>query len=231
MARVSRSALTKLEIIRVASRKFLEEGYTDTTVKAICNELDMSTGNLTFYYPTKEHLLASLVKVLCEFQRNLIGRESNEGYSSILSVCLEVGTMAAVCENDAVARDFFLSAYQSALSLDIIRKNDAIRAKEVYKDYCSDWTEEQFAEAQILISGVEYSTMMASQSEVPLRSRIATAINAILTVYGVPEEIRQQKIEKVLSLDCQKLGRNILVDFKKYVNTVNEEALIDLVKN
>ena len=52
MARINRSALTKLEIVRVASRLFLEQGYSATSAKAVCKELDMSPGNLTFYFPT-----------------------------------------------------------------------------------------------------------------------------------------------------------------------------------
>ena len=49
---------TKLEIIQTATRMFLENGYSTTSIKAIANALDMSTGHLTFYFPTKEQHLA-----------------------------------------------------------------------------------------------------------------------------------------------------------------------------
>ena len=49
--------MTQLEIIRVASRKFLEEGYGSTTVSAMAKDLDISPGNLTFHFPTKEHMV------------------------------------------------------------------------------------------------------------------------------------------------------------------------------
>ena len=52
----------------MASRQFLEKGYSATTVAAISKELAMSPGNLTFHFPTKEHLLAELVDLLCSFQ-------------------------------------------------------------------------------------------------------------------------------------------------------------------
>ena len=68
MARISKSDLTKLEIIRVATRMFLDKGYSKTTIKAISDELGMSTGNLTFYFPTKEYLLGALVEMLIDFQ-------------------------------------------------------------------------------------------------------------------------------------------------------------------
>ena len=68
MAHKSRTNTTKLEIIQIASRMFLEKGYSKTTIKSISDELDISAGHLMFYFPTKEHLLLILVDLLCDFQ-------------------------------------------------------------------------------------------------------------------------------------------------------------------
>lgn len=89
MARITKSTLTKMEIIRVASKMFLENGYSATSAKAICSELGISTGNLTFHYPTKEHLLAVLVDLLCRFQWETMKKETNEGNTPIMAVCLD----------------------------------------------------------------------------------------------------------------------------------------------
>lgn len=50
----------------------------------------MSTGNLTFYFPTMEHLLTELVGLLCKFQWKMLEEEAAEGNSSLLAVCLEL---------------------------------------------------------------------------------------------------------------------------------------------
>ena len=59
---------TRKEIIQVATKKFLELGYSNRSAKTISEEVGISTGNLTFHYPTKEHLLAKLTEMLCDFQ-------------------------------------------------------------------------------------------------------------------------------------------------------------------
>ena len=41
MARINKRALTRLEIIQVASRKFLNDGCGTTAVSAIARELEM----------------------------------------------------------------------------------------------------------------------------------------------------------------------------------------------
>lgn len=230
MARIDRSALTKLKIVQEASKQFLVKGYSQTTISAISKELDMSPGNLTFHFTTKEHLLAELVDLLCDFQWKLMEEEANEGYSSIMAICLELTSMASACEDDSVIKDFFISAYTSPMCLEIIRKNDTKRAKNVFKDYCPDWTDEQYAEAEILCSGIEYATLMTANDPVTLETRINGALTHILGVFGIPEEIRNQKIQKVFAMDHRSLGKRVLKEFREYVEQANEQAFLNLLK-
>lgn len=230
MARIDKGALTKVEIITEATKRFLENGYSNTTVSAIAKGLGMSQGNLTFHFPTKEHLLAILVDMLCDFQWKRMEKEADDGVSSIMAICLELTSMASACECDETIKDFFLSAYSSPLCLDIIRKNDTKRAKEVFGAYCPDWTDEQFAEAEILVSGIEHATLMVAGDPVPLETRITGALNGILRIYGVPEETRNIKLQKVFAMDYMSLGKRVLTDFKEYVVQANDQAFYELVK-
>jgi AcrR family transcriptional regulator len=230
MARISKSDLTKLEIIRVATRMFLDKGYSKTTIKAISDELEMSTGNLTFYFPTKEYLLGALVEMLIDFQWEEMKREADEGISSVLAICFELTAMAAVCDEDDIVKDLYLSAYKSEITLDMIRKNDAKRAKEVYAHYCSDWSDEQFAEAEMLVTGIEYATLMTTESSACLEMRITGALNTILGIYNVPEDIRRTKISKCLSMDYRAAGKKVLADFRQFVQQSGDKALEKLVK-
>lgn len=229
MVRVNRSELTRKEIMRCAANRFLNGGYTATTVSSICKSLNMSTGNLTFHYPSKEHMLAELVDMLCEFQWSVMKKEAADGYSSVMAICLELMTMAVACEEDEVARDFFLSTYTSPITVDIIRKKDKERAMEVFKEYCPGWTEEQFIEAETLVSGIEYATLLTTSDSASLETRVAGALNTILNIYNVPEDVRKTKIEKTLALDYRSLGRKILSDFRNYVDHTTEKALLELV--
>ena len=230
MARINKSVLTRLEIVQEASKQFLEKGYSKTTVSAISKALGMSPGNLTFHFPTKDHLLSELVDLLCSFQWKRMEEEADEGISSVLAICLELTSMASACESDPVIKDFFLSAYSSPMCLEIIRRNDTDRSKKVFGAYRPDWTEEQFAEAEILCSGIEYATLMTANDPVSLETRISGALNQILTIYGVPEEMRQTKIKKVFAMDYRNLGKRVLEEFKEYVEQANEQALLELLK-
>lgn len=219
---------TKHDIVRCALNLFLERGFSATTAIQIADAVDISTGNLTYYFPTKEHLLAELVDMLCQFEWNMMEEEAKESASSLLAVCLELVTIAAACEQDAVAKDFFLASYRNQMTMELIRKNDKQRAMGVFREFCPDWTEEQYESAETLVSGIEYATLLTTEHSAPLETRIAAALEAILTIYQVPEQLRRQKIEKVLALDYRKLSLRILAEFRAYVDHKTEQALIDL---
>lgn len=230
MIRVDRKELTRSEIVRIASNCFMQEGYSKTTIHSMCKQLNMSPGNLTFHFPTKEHLLAELVDMLCSYQWAMMEEEAKDGYSSVMAICLELLTIASACEQDEVAKDFFLATYRSELCMERIRKNDKERAKEVFAQYCPDGTEEFFTEAATLVSGIEYATLLTTSDSAPLSTRVAGALRAILSIYNVPDNVREEKIKKVLSMNYQKLGLYTLKKFREYVDQTTEQALLDLLK-
>lgn len=222
---------TKLDIVRYATSQFLERGYSPSSLKQIAQDLDMGTGHLTYYFPTKEHLLAVLTDLLCQFQWELMKREADDGLSSVMAICLELSTMAAVCEADEAAKDFFLSTYASPMCLDIIRRNDTARAKTVFREYCPDWTDDRFAAAEVLVSGLEYATLMTSGDPLPLPTRISGALDNILRIYNVPEETRKTKISRVLAMDYRAIGQRLLMEFKQFVERTHDQALEELYKS
>lgn len=219
-----KSSQTKHDILKTAIHLFWEKGYSNVSPNAIAKELGMSTGNLTYYYPTKEHLLNVLVDALCKFQWKLIEDEAEDGISSVMAVCLELMTMASACESNPIAKDFFISSYQSPMTLKLIRENDTERSKEVYKEYCKDWTDEAFEEAEILVSGIEYATLMSLDEHVSLQTRISWALDKILVIYDVPEDLRKTKIQKALSYDYKHIGERVFKEFKEYVDKTTEET-------
>ncbi len=230
MIRVDRGELTRNEIVRVAANRFLNEGYSKTTVASMAKALNMSTGNMTFHFPTKEHMLAELVSILCRYQRKLMEEEAKEGYSSVIAVCLELLTIASACEQDEVAKDFFLSSYRSEICMELIRRSDKERAREVFREYCTDWTEEQFTEAAVLTSGIEYATLLTTGESASPELRVEGALRAVLSIYNVPKELQDEKIKKVLSMDYRTIGMDTLRRFREFVDQTTEQALLDLLK-
>lgn len=218
---------TRLQIIQLAAKLFIEEGYSNTSFSKIAKALDLSTGNITFYFKSKDYLLAQLVAELFDFQRLLIEQAADDGKSSLLAYCLELTSIAPICEEDEPIRDFFTASYISPVTLALIRENDTEKTKEVFGQFRPDWTDAQWAATENIVSGIEYATIMTREADTPLPMQIERTLNAIMLLYGVPEDLRKMKIEKVLQMDYRALGRRILAEFKEYIEKVTAQNLKD----
>jgi len=222
---------TKLEILQCSMELFLEKGYTASYVTTISQKLGISTGNLTFYFPTKEHLLAELVKELCVFQWQIMEKVTTDGKSSLLAYLLELATIDSVCDENPVAKDFYISAYTHLLPLKIIRESDTQKTKTVFSEYCKGWSETDFIIAENIVSGIEYSMLVTEDTEeVSLEKRIETGLDVIMKIYNVPSDVRNSLLQSVLSMDYREIGRNILNEFCIYVDEKNKAQLEKIVK-
>lgn len=222
---------TRLQIVQLAAKHFIERGYSKTSLSGLAKELDLSTGNITFYFPTKDHLLAVLVDELFDFQNIVMDHAAAEGKSSLLAYCLELTAVASACEESEVARDFYASCYTSPLTLELIRENDTAKTEEIFRQYQPEWTGQQWVATENIVSGIEYATIMTREENTPLPLQIEKTLDTILYLYGVPKELRVQKIEKVLNMDYRALGRTLLAEFKEYIEKVNEENLKNAVRD
>lgn len=221
---------TRSQIIQLAARLFIEDGYAATSLTKIAKILDLSTGNITFYFKSKEHLLAVLVSELFEFQNLMMEHAVDEGKSSLLAYCLELTAMAAICEESEAARSFYAAAYSSEMTLALVRENDTAKTKAVFAPFRPDWTDAQWIATENIVSGIEYATIMTREADTPLAMQIERTLNAIMLLYGVPDELRRAKIEKVLAMDYRTLGRRILKEFKEYIEQVNEQNLTECTR-
>lgn len=212
---------TKNAIIRVAIEMFLERGFTNTSVRAIAAELGISTGNITFYFPSKEHLLMVLVEMLCDSQWSMLEQQADEEETALMAFCMETMTVAAACEQNEIARDLFLSVFQSELCRNFLRENHVARAERIFSEYCGDWTHQQFRIAEILVMGIQHAVIIPTDVEIPLSERIAGALNQILSIYGVPENNRAEKIRRILALDYNDIRQRVREGSLRYVDQLN----------
>ena len=231
MARKRNPSPMKAAIIKGASNLFFEIGYSKTTPKAVCEKADVGTGNLTYYFPTKQHLLAVLVQMMIDYQWKEMENAADEGKSSLLAYCLELSTLVAISEEIPEMNDFLVAAYAHPMTIDLIRANDVEKIKKVFGKYTEGWDDERFTEMETIISGIEYATIMKTEHSASVECRLEGALNSIMILMGVPEEIRKAKLKKVLAMDYLAIGRKVYEDFKQYVTETNENALDEFLKN
>ncbi len=225
---MARKNKTKLEIIQTATSLFLTKGYSETTIKNICDEIGISKGNLTFYFHTKEDLLAVLVEMLGAFQWKFLDYIIKEGSSPLLAYCIELLTVASACEKSETAREFFTATYTHPQSYAVMKKNAAEKFRFVFHERENEWNEDEFMMTVGLVNGIEYATIMAHEDSLSLETRVITAVDGIMKLFDIPKERRQMKKEMIFESGYEKFGKEIFEGFIKYINETNENAIEEL---
>ncbi|MBR5597858.1 MAG: TetR/AcrR family transcriptional regulator [Lachnospiraceae bacterium] len=226
-----RRTKTKYEIIQVASKFFLEQSYTNTSVHTIAKELGISPGNLTYHFPTKEHLLLGVTEKMVDFKERKYQKEAGLGIESISSICLDFMTVVSGCQESPRAKDLFIAIYSSEMCRNHFQKRRIERAKRILSEQCAGWTENQFKFVELMITGIYLSTITTSDDYLPLETRLPEALYLILDIYGVDEATRRNEIAKILQLDYRQIGKNYYKEFIDYVEEINDKILEEMSDN
>lgn len=204
--------VTKKEILKTSKCLFLRHGYDATTIGKIAEELGISKGNLTYYFPTKEDLFVELVREAIAFQWRSIDASAKE--ELLERVCLNFAAMTALCHTRQVIKELFLAAYRSSKALQIIREELAGRARSILGTFGLQLTDEVFFRTESMISGMVYALLTSLEYEsLSLSEKVAYTLDCILMLYGVPQLNRKEVIEKVLARDYQAIGVQRLSNF------------------
>ncbi|MBE5944207.1 MAG: TetR/AcrR family transcriptional regulator [Lachnospiraceae bacterium] len=222
------STNTRQNIIKTGTRLFIERGYSTMSISMIAKELNISKGTVTFHFPTKEDILVVLVENLCAYQKRLTNEMESAQLEKVYAYCLELVATMVVCQESPQGKDFIIAAYVHPKTLEIMRKNDAIRLRVIFQKYNPDWKEKEFAFIENIISGIEYGAFMGIDDEnSPFEDRIKYNVSSILKLLCVPESERQVVIEKILATDYRQVGKYILENFTDYISVENDIILED----
>ena len=217
MAEKHKECATKTRIIKAARELFFGEGYTKTTARKISDTVGISTGNLTFHFPTKEHLLLELVKEFCSYQLDEVIRSIKHGDCRLRTYAAEIVMQTMICEKSESLRDFCVSAFTTPMTLAEIRSWDSKKSQLLFRSYNPDWAEQDFILAENAASGLEMGALMTECDEVvTLEDKLRTTLDSLMRLYNVPEPERLAVIDEVLKTDYDGLSQQLLDRLKEH---------------
>ena len=207
-------------------RMFLEKGFVNTSAKAICDELGISTGNLTFYYPTKEHILLELTKEITQFHEKCLKNISKKGYDDLFTYCWEVTAQITLCDEFENMKDLYFAMYSHPMTLNYIKDWTAEKNLKILGDRLSDWDINRFRRAEIVNCCIERSALTEPcTDDYSLEDKIRLILTCILKIYDIDKVSREKTINDILSTDYKKTGKELYKQLSKYVENYNQKAI------
>lgn len=215
----------QINVIRAATKLFLENGYTKTTFKMIEKDSGVKVGNITYYFHSKEELLKVLIEELMDFHATMLEEIQETNGDNLFAYAMEITAQIALCENNQSAWDLYFSSYNLPQTYEVIKAWATEKNYTLFHDRLPDWTEHDFKNVEEVASGIELAALKSvCDRNLTLDKKISLFLDSLLMLYKVSEEERKKVIEKVLALDYSKTGQEM---FEKFIKRLDGNEKIE----
>ncbi len=206
----------QINVIRAATKLFLQNGYTKTTFKMIEQDSGVKVGNITYYFHSKEELLKVLIEELMDFHATMLEDMHQTDGDNLFAYAMEITAQIALCENNQSAWDLYFSAYNLPQTYEVIKAWATEKNYTLFCDRLPDWNEHDFKNIEEVASGIELAALKSvCDRNFTLDKKISLFLDSLLMLYRVSEDERKKVIEKVLALDYAKTGQELFEKFIK----------------
>lgn len=214
----------QVNIIRVAAKLFLENGYTKTTFKMIEEESGVKVGNITYHFHSKEELLKVLIEELMDFHSTIIENMQDESGDDLFSYAMEVTAQIALCENNKSAWDLYYSSYNLPQIYEFIKLWAAEKNYNLFNNMLPEWTENDFRNKEIVASGIEFAALKTfCDRNLTLDKKVSVILDSMMMLYEVQNEKRKEVIDKILTMDYEKIAKDM---FEKFIKRLDSNTII-----
>ena len=209
---------TQQAIIDSATKNFLVNGFHKTSAKMICQDVGISPGNLTFWYPTKADMLLEFTKKIMNFHTRFIEYNKSNGKEDLFTYCLEIVVQITLCEERENIRDIYYSMHSEATTLAYLRDWTAEKNLKILGSYLPEWDLKRFRRAANVTCCIERSALAEPcTDEYSLEDKIWLTLTCLLKIYDFEKEERERVIKEILATDYQKIKTDMLNQLDEYL--------------
>lgn len=199
-------------ILLTATNMFLNQGYTQTTLRELARESGVNIGSLMHLFENKENILCALVGLMLDGQfsaaENLLTDLTDD---KVLFWAAETTLQLYMAESSEQLRDLYLTAYSLPKSADIIRRRIAEKLSEYFLPYNPDYQEKDFYETEIATGGIIRGFMsVPCDMYFTMDAKVSRYLETSFRVYRFPPEKTQEAIEFVSQFDFHQIAQNTL---------------------
>ncbi len=215
---------TEIEVLKAATRLFLEKGFSNTTLKMIADEAGLKVGHVNYYYRAKEDILYLIIEELMIFHSSIIERVLEETDDCLFSYATEIALQIALCDENEVARDLYSSAYTIPGVLAIIKDWGCKKNMVLFKDRLSHWSEQDFKNKENVTTYIELAAIKTDcEPGFTLEDKVSLILENMLTNYEVPKDECREVISKILSSDYKYHAQDVFSQFVERFEKSAEE--------
>lgn len=204
-------AKTRKKILSVCVRRFLQQGYKETTVTQIVREAGITRGSYQNQFPTKDAVLMELVKTMFSSQFDMARSIAGDDLPPVYTYAVETSIQLALTELNENLRELYIESYTHPDTAEYIYLQTTSELKNIFAPYLPDHSESDFYDMEIGTSGLMRS-YMAKRCDIhfPLQRKLECFLTAAMRVYRVPEEDQEKVLAFIAVLDIEAVASEIV---------------------
>lgn len=211
---VSPMSETEKKIIRCAVSLFLQNGFSNTTLKMISQKCELRQGTIAYHFHTKEDMLYLLMQELMDFHADTIEQIHEEMGDPLLAYSVEIAVQIALCHVDEKAYDLYYNAYVLPGIYSFIKEWTAKKNYNLLKDVFPNLRLEDYLRRENIMSAIEYSAFTTvCTGTFTLDDKISDVLDAQLMLLGVDPGKRADIIKQILELDYISIAQKLFSNF------------------
>ena len=197
---------TKNKILTVCVRLFLEQGYKNTTITQITEDVGISRGSFQNIFPTKDAVLMELVKTMFGGQFGAARKIVGDTLQPVYVYAVETAIQLTLTELNESLREIYIEAYTVEDIAEYIYLQTTAELKQIFGKNFPEYSECDFYETEIGTAGL-MRNYMAKKCDIhfPLERKLNRFLTAAMRVYKVPEEEQEKVLAFVAALVMHKL--------------------------
>ncbi len=222
MAKTNHDELKK-RILNVAAKKFLKDGYTNTTIKNITSECKISTGSFNNIFQTKEDLLCELVSFVLGSQfsatRALIEGKTED---KLFFYAAETTLQLNIVEMNENLRDVYSAAYSLPKPSAMIQQTVTGKWENIFKEYLPELETKDFYKLEIATGGIMRGFMtIPCNMWFTMGQKVESFLECSFKMYDVPKEKIREAIAFVKQFDFASLAKKTIEGIVSFLETTS----------
>lgn len=214
----------KERILYVAAGLFIEQGYTETTLRQLAKEAETDLNSVTRLFGCKENILCELVTYVLEEQFRTAARKL-QGITDdpILFYAAETTMQLYMAESSEAVRELYLTSYSMRRTMDIIQQMITEKLEKIFGAHLPDLTTKDFYELEIASGGIMRS-FMARPCDMyfTMDRKVARFLETTFRIFQVPDEKIHEAVEFVQQFDFQNTVSGIIDRMLGYLKEKTE---------
>jgi len=201
--RMGNQSEMRWQILLAATRLFMENGYTNTSLRSIAAEAEVNIGSLMNLFPSKEEILEQLVEQVIESQF-AVAQQMVWGKTSdrLMFYAAETALQLHIVESNEQLRDVYSWAYSLPKPSARIQQIMTEKLEGVFREHLPELKTQDFYKLEIASAGIMRGFMtIPCNMWFTMDQKIDSFLETTFLIYRVPEETIREATAFVRQFD------------------------------